>query len=268
MAAIEGNEVVLPRREISLYMRRGPLRGEFFPTSWSELLVIGRAPSSHIVLPHPTVSSTHCLLVRLRPGIRFLLIDARSRQGTLVNGRAIVKQVVAPGDRIGIGAFDLEFTDTVSLQRPSYMARPAAGRPPVFALVPHRPSGLPVALPPSSVTVLGSSRLAHVRVKDRFVSDFHSLIATHPSDDGRAPVLIDLHGDNGTYVKTEAIHRKRLHPNNIITLGKSQLIVRRASALDEPASACPRVTPAVARRAVILARPDARAARRGGHSSA
>lgn len=243
MSLLDGEAVLLPRREISLHVRSGSLRGAFFPTSWAELLLIGRAPSNHIVLPHRLVSAHHCLLVRLWPGIKFLLLDARSRHGTWVNDRPVERSEVTLGDRISIGPFNLEFVDAVSVQRPPYAERPAADRPALFGLEPHRRKGPPVPLPPASATVVGSSRQAHVRVKDPTVTDFHCLIATQPRDDGRAPVLIDLRSDNGTYVKREPIHRKRLHPNNIITLGRSQFILRRSADL-RPVSAHPRVTPA------------------------
>ena len=260
MSLLDGEAVFLPRREISLHVRSGALRGEFFPTSGAELLLIGRGPSNHIVLPHRLVSAHHCLLVRLWPGIKFLLLDARSRHGTLVNGRRCERSVVTLGDRLTIGPFDIDFADTVSVQRPPYAERPAAHRPPVFALAPFRGNGEAVPLRPASATVLGSSRQAHVRVKDPTASDFHCLVATQPVDDGRAPVLIDLRSENGTYVKREPIHRKRLHPNNIITLGRSQFILRREAEL-RPAAAHPRVTPAAPRPGLPTPIPSPRAAR-------
>jgi len=256
--------VLMPRREISLHVRRGPLRGSFFPTSWCDLLLIGRAPSNHIVLPHPQTSAHHCLLVRLRPGIRFLLIDARSRHGTRVNGERVSHAIVVPGDAIAVGAFELGLVDRVSAQRPPYALRPMASRPPVFALAPRRKGGEAVPLPAASATVIGRDPLAHLRVKDDAVSDFHCLVATQPHDDGRAPVVVDLWSGNGTFVKTLAVHRKRLHPGNLLTIGRTQLVLRRAAEVQPPASAPVRVTPSAPRPGVPVpsARPHAARSRR------
>ncbi|MFW6161959.1 MAG: FHA domain-containing protein, partial [Planctomycetota bacterium] len=141
VALVDAQDVLLPRREISLHVSEGPLRGAFFPTSWCDLLLLGRAPSNHVVLPHEMVSAHHCLLVRQRPGIKFRVIDARSRHGTWVNGQQTVKAVVGLGDKLAIGPFEMEFVDSVSVQRPPYDVRPAARRRPVFAVAPWKGPG-------------------------------------------------------------------------------------------------------------------------------
>lgn len=229
VALVDAQDVLLPHREISLHVRAGPLRGAFFPTSWCDLLLLGRAPSNHLMLPHEMVSAHHCLLVRQRPGIKFQVLDARSRQGTWVNGQRVAKAVVGLGDQLAIGPFELEFVDTVSVQRPPYDLRPAASRPPVFAIAPWKRPGEPVVLPSASATVVGCDRLAHLRVKDPSVSDFHCLIATHPVEDGRAPVLIDLRSEGGTFVKRMPVHRKRIRPKHIITVGRSHFVLCRTA---------------------------------------
>lgn len=265
MSLLDGDVVLLPQREISLHVRTGPLRGAFFPTSWCDLLLVGRAPSNHIVLPHGLVSAHHLLLVRQRPGIKFLLLDARSRHGTSVNGQQVARAVVGLGDRITVGAFELDFVDTVSVQRPPYAARPSAERPAVFALEPRAARGAAAVLPPASATVIGRDRLAHLRVKDPFVSEFHCLLATQSAADGRAPVLIDLRSDNGTFVKRMPIHRKRVRPGHVITVGSTQFVLRRL-ADRRPAAAAPRVTPAAPRPGLPApaARPSAARSRRRG----
>lgn len=66
-------------------------------------LAIGRDPSHHVVLQHPSVSATHAYLTL---GPQLSLRDANSRNGTLVN-RVPIKGTVVPlqlGQRIKFGA--------------------------------------------------------------------------------------------------------------------------------------------------------------------
>jgi len=63
---------------------------------------IGRDPSHKIVLQHPSVSATHAYIA---VGPEVVLRDAKSRNGTLVNGAPIKATVtLRVGDRIKFGA--------------------------------------------------------------------------------------------------------------------------------------------------------------------
>jgi hypothetical protein len=67
-----------------------------------EPLSVGRDPQSKIVLQHPSVSATHA---HLTVGPELSLRDAKSRNGTLVNGSPITSSVpLQVGDRIKFGA--------------------------------------------------------------------------------------------------------------------------------------------------------------------
>jgi len=69
-------------------------------------LTIGRALDVDVVLADPLASRRHA---RLSPrGGRLVLADLGSTNGTRVNGEAVREAVVAPGDRIEIGATRLE----------------------------------------------------------------------------------------------------------------------------------------------------------------
>jgi hypothetical protein len=49
-----------------------------------DIAFVGRAPSKHIVIDHPTVSAQHALLLRV--GASFWLKDLNSTNGTQING--------------------------------------------------------------------------------------------------------------------------------------------------------------------------------------
>ena len=253
-----------PKRQVSLRVRKGPLRGQFFPTSDAHALLIGSAASNHIVLPHEQVSATHCLLARRRSGKSFALIDARSRHGTEVNGRRLAKGTVTLGDVIAIGPFELELVETLSAQRPPYAVRPSAGRPARIELL--SPGDEVEVLRPASATILGRGRLAHVAVDDSFVSTFHCLITLHPDDDDRQPFVIDLYSENGTFVNGRSVHRKHMRLSDTLAVGQAEFILRLheagwQAAEPEPEAAPLEGAPRPASRIVLAARPSRPAAR-------
>ncbi len=73
--------------------------------------VIGRRPGSDLYLPQePGVSKTHAKIVA--DGEQYVLIDEESRNGTIVNGRAIRRQPLVDGDTIQICGCKLRFSQT------------------------------------------------------------------------------------------------------------------------------------------------------------
>lgn len=68
-------------------------------------IVIGRERYAHIVLPTREISRVHCLLERIDDQI--YVIDPGSSNGTRVNGKAVRKSALAPGDVIQIGEYSL-----------------------------------------------------------------------------------------------------------------------------------------------------------------
>ena len=68
-------------------------------------LRIGRAPECELPLDEDGVSRVHC---EIRPaGEGLALIDARSTNGTFVNGTRVQTAQLASGDRIQIGRVEL-----------------------------------------------------------------------------------------------------------------------------------------------------------------
>ncbi len=89
-----------------------------------ERLTLGRRPYNDLVLDDLTVSGEHALVSLGPDGI--LLRDLNSRNGTLVDGRAISECVVEPGSRIEIGIYRLEF-EADSTDAPDAMQAEADG---------------------------------------------------------------------------------------------------------------------------------------------
>ena len=65
-------------------------------------VIVGRSPSSDVVINEPYVSATHARFTLQGPAL--VLEDLHSTNGTLVNGRSIVQPVtLRDGDEIQVG---------------------------------------------------------------------------------------------------------------------------------------------------------------------
>jgi pSer/pThr/pTyr-binding forkhead associated (FHA) protein len=67
-----------------------------------DIAFIGRAPSNHIVIDHPTVSAQHALLLRV--GASYWLKDLNSTNGTQLNGVLVTDAELKDGDKIRFGS--------------------------------------------------------------------------------------------------------------------------------------------------------------------
>ena len=242
--------------QLSLYVRGGPVSGEVFPLPTSQVTLVGRTAANHVVLADRTVSATHCVVRPRRSQLGYVLLDARSRHGTRINGRPAHKAAIGLGDVIRIGPFELEVIETPAGQYAVPPKLPAADRPARFELVPRGWRAEAWPLLPGSATVIGRGRACHITVQDTSVSACHCVLCLDPADDGRMPFVIDLHSRNGTYVSRRAIHRKHLLPGDALVVGDVRLKLRRLK-VEEPAPPEPEVeiAPAPARTRAAAAEP-------------
>jgi predicted component of type VI protein secretion system len=90
--------------------------------------VLGRASDVDFPIDDNLVSRRHVRVYR--DGDGYSLEDLGSRNGTVVNGRRIVKCSLADGDTIGLGATELLFTQKSLVATPPAAARPAVAGPP------------------------------------------------------------------------------------------------------------------------------------------
>ena len=83
-----------------LIIINGPQAGARYPLGEAEF-VIGRAPTSSLVLSEPEVSWRHCHI--RQQGTRFLVADLRTSSGTYVNGMRSAERWLEEKDQIGVG---------------------------------------------------------------------------------------------------------------------------------------------------------------------
>jgi pSer/pThr/pTyr-binding forkhead associated (FHA) protein len=89
-----------------LIVRKGPQPGERFFVDCPKL-TIGRDPESDIFLNDMTVSRTHAVVENVDGVCR--VTDAASLNGTYVNGEIVDDAVLADGDVVQIGTFQMIF---------------------------------------------------------------------------------------------------------------------------------------------------------------
>ena len=73
-------------------------------THWEN--IVGRSPSSDVVVDFPTVSRNHAVLTRYDDG-SWTVTDAGSKSGTLVNGAPVQIHAMEEGDVINIGGLNM-----------------------------------------------------------------------------------------------------------------------------------------------------------------
>lgn len=89
-----------------LVVKKGMNAGSTFLLD-KDVTTAGRSPSSDIFLDDITVSRRHAEL--LRDGVRFVVKDAGSLNGTYVNRERVDVAELAGGDEVQIGKFKLVF---------------------------------------------------------------------------------------------------------------------------------------------------------------
>ena len=84
----------------------GPLKESTFALPEGEISV-GRDSSNRFSIPDPSVSRRHCVITRDAGGVK--VHDLGSRNGTLVNSKAVRDQVLNHGDQVAVGDTVLMF---------------------------------------------------------------------------------------------------------------------------------------------------------------
>jgi VWFA-related protein len=70
-------------------------------------IVIGRGEECDVVIPHASISREHARIKKLKPG--YVLFDLKSKNGTYVNGRPIVENLLKEGMTVRIGEVEFVF---------------------------------------------------------------------------------------------------------------------------------------------------------------
>jgi Nif-specific regulatory protein len=88
----------------------GNRAGTNFPLDPRRETLIGRGTDCHISLPDPLCSRVHAKLTCTSDG--WVIRDADSRNGTLVNGQKIDEAMVIDGNTVRVGSHEFEFHET------------------------------------------------------------------------------------------------------------------------------------------------------------
>jgi len=90
-----------------------------------ERVMVGRLSGNEVCLPYAAVSGAHAVFVTTPKGV--VIEDLGSTNGTLINGKRTLRQVVHDGDRIEIGRQQLVYLADVNAVVPPLTGRAPAG---------------------------------------------------------------------------------------------------------------------------------------------
>ncbi|HZQ08545.1 MAG TPA: FHA domain-containing protein [Anaerolineae bacterium] len=173
------------------------------------IVTLGRAPGNDIQISDPYVGNQHARLEQVQNTFR--IVDLKSKNKTLVNGRDIQEQLLNSGDIIRIGDVYGNFVGITFLA--------------ASAVVPPRP---PVTLNLRQAdTTIGRDPTCTLVLHDRLVSGRHAQIHF----DGQRHFLTDLASMNGTYVNGTRLPPNKpysLHANDLVQIGSYQFRYDRA----------------------------------------
>jgi pSer/pThr/pTyr-binding forkhead associated (FHA) protein len=86
-----------------------------------DCVTIGRAPSNHIVVNHPSVSAEHAVLVRTDGS--YSLKDLNSANGTQINGDGVTDAELKDGDTIRFGSVTAIFAGVCRERKSNHRIR-------------------------------------------------------------------------------------------------------------------------------------------------
>jgi pSer/pThr/pTyr-binding forkhead associated (FHA) protein len=70
-------------------------------------ILIGRGEECDTIIPHDSISREHARVKKLKPG--YVLFDLKSKNGTYINGRPIVENLLKEGMMVRIGEIEFVF---------------------------------------------------------------------------------------------------------------------------------------------------------------
>ena len=199
-------------------------------------IVLGRAATSDIVLADARVSRSHARIEYSDDG--YVLIDAGSGNGTLVNGAPVKRAHLAPGDLIRLGDSTLRYEVAAATPEPEILAIDTEA---------ELDATLAQSLVPMTLTNNAIPRLVvHTanRTWDVPLAQDALSIGRHPSNDlvldqarasrshariervGDGFLLRDLNSTNGTYLGAERIEQQGLRSGDTIRIGDARLVFK------------------------------------------
>lgn len=204
-------------------------------------IVLGRAASADVVLPHPSASTRHATIEA--DGPRYTIVDHSSLNGTWVNGQRLVperKKPLRDGDRIDVGLFSLRFVSNVptndvpSRERTSVLAlrllRQVRGGEATAAArltITNGPDlGRVTELPPAPARlVVGRGESCELVLADGDASREHAELVV----DAEGALVRDLASKNGIFVGETKVVERRLRDRDELRIGATTLLYEAAA---------------------------------------
>ena len=207
---------------------------------------VGRGETCHVILRgDPAVAPVHASIAR--QGAHYVLSDAGTPAGTLVNGHRVGQVALNPGDVVGIGSAALRFmTKSAQAAYAPHMGMPGPAAPtqppmttpgygqPTQAMPPTTPYGIPTQAFPAPPTLLAlDGPLAGRRFPvvgpleigreasgialpgDANASRRHARVEPAPGGLG----VVDLGSTNGTYVDGARVPSAVARPGSTVRVG-------------------------------------------------
>ncbi len=198
---------------------------------------IGRATTSDIVLLDPTVSRSHARIERTPQG--YEVVELGSANGIRVNGVALPRAVLSPGDVLTLGSSTLRF-DTLPDESDLDETRVVTGEDVEATL---NRAQLPMNLPESGLprfavhtaaktweAMLEGDRLtigrdpgSDVVLDHPAVSRSHAVVERR----GNSFAVRDLQSRNGTWLGRQRVSRATLADGDTVRIGPARLVFKR-----------------------------------------
>jgi pSer/pThr/pTyr-binding forkhead associated (FHA) protein len=187
-----------------------------------EPVTIGREAGNTIVLPGETKASRrHCQIAPV-DGAGYEVVDLQSTNGTRVQGQAVKRQKLVPGDLIEVGLTKIRFEDPKAAaareETPSvcYLE---------FTAGPRRGDRVPLT---GARTTLGRRETNTIVLDDRMSSGHHAEIVR----DLNGYTVRDLGSTNGTLVNGEPVTETLLTHGSRLRVGNARLVFKDPSMKD------------------------------------
>ncbi len=230
-------------------------------------ILLGRRGGVDVLLPHASVSLVHARIERRGAG--YVLVDDGSTNGTRLNGARVEPgqpRPLAPGDRVGIGAFELEVAalegddapageSSISIARRMVaevlgVLGPGAQHPTLAVIDDGAAAGRALAVAEVGRRyVVGSDPGCDLVLADPSVAPAHLRVRR----DYRGVTVADLDTGYGLYVNDHFVAGERgLRDGDVLAVGKlrlrfadpAELYLRRLEQVPTPEAESPPAAPA------------------------
>ena len=219
-----GREAAFPSVEIRSKGRQVQKRIE------KEIFTIGRGNQNDFMIDDSSVSREHARILRSAEG--YFIEDLKSRNGTYMDGRRIVKEKLSDGSEVRIGAIDMRFTlpnPSDSFRGPDEQTKqidlpPAAPALPkeswTLEILEGNDKGGTFSLQPGKKMSVGRATV-DILINDPKISRHHADIEWI----GGGFVFQDLQSKNGSFINEQPVGQCKLKAGDILRLGETVLKV-------------------------------------------